>query len=76
MVTHALAFAELIDTGRRPVSAGSRQALDCVAAGGRLVQTLSGYALFDEDGRYVGKILTPASTTKFGPAGQAMLLER
>ena len=76
MVAHALAFSEFVNTGRRPVSAGARQALNCVAAGGRLVQTRSGYALFDEDGRYVGQIRTPAAATKFGPAGPTMLLER
>jgi len=76
MVAHALAFADVGNTGRRPVSAGARKALDCVAAGGRLVQTMDGYALFDEDGHYVGQIQTPAAATKFGPAGPTMLLER
>ena len=74
MVAHALAFAD-VDTGQRPVSVGAQHALRSLTGGGRLVQTKHGFALFDEEGRFVGMIQTPATTT-FGPVAPTMLLKR
>ncbi len=76
MVARALAFADVADTGQRPVSVHARLALDLVAVGGRFVQTKRGYALFDENGRYVGLIEDPGSTTAFGPSSPTTLLHR
>jgi len=75
MVAHALAFTEP-DTGQRPISVGVRDAFRGVTAGGRLVRTTRGFALFDEEGRFVGMIQTPETATRFGPAGPTMLLKR
>ena len=47
-----------------------------MAVGGRFVQTKRGYALFDENGRYVGLIEAPGSTTAFGPSSPTTLLPR
>ncbi len=76
MVAGALAFADVADTGQRPVSVRARLALDLVAVGGRFIQTKGGYALFDENGRYVGLIEAPGSTTAFGPSSPTTLLHR
>ncbi len=75
MIAHALAFAD-VDTGQRPVSVGAQQAFRCVTGGGRLVQTKRGFALFDQEGRFVGMIQAPATTTTFGPVAPTMLLKR
>ncbi|MEE8135376.1 MAG: hypothetical protein V3T56_09975 [Gemmatimonadales bacterium] len=75
MVAHAPAFAD-VDTGRRPVSVRAQHALRCVTGGGRLVQTKHGFTLFDEEGRFVGMIQAPATTTTFGPVAPTMLLKR
>lgn len=75
MIARALAFTDG-DTGQRPVSVAARQALQRVACGGRLVETRQGYALFDDEGRFVGTIQTPATRSMFGPSGQTMLLNR
>ena len=42
MVARALAFADVADTGQRPVSVRARLALDLVAVGGRFIQTKGG----------------------------------
>ncbi len=76
MVVQALALPD-VDTGRRPVSVGAGHAFRCVTSGGRLVQTKRGFALFDEEGRFVGMIQAPATTaTTFGPVAPTMLLKR
>ena len=75
MVAHAVVFAD-VDTGKRPVSAGAREAFRCATSGGRLVQTKRGFALFDEEGRFVGMIQAPATKTKFGRVAPTMLLNR
>ncbi len=76
MVARALASADVADTGQRPVSVRARLALNWLAVGGRFVQTKHGYALFDENGRYVGLIEAPGSTTEFGPSSPTTLLHR
>ncbi len=76
MAERALALPD-VDTGGRPVSVGAGHALHCVTSGGRLIQTNRGYALFDEEGRFVGMIQAPATTTTtFGPVAPTMLLKR
>lgn len=75
MIAHALALAD-VDTGQRPVSVGAQQAFRGVTGGGRLVQTERGFALFDEEGRFVGMIQAPDTTTTFGPVAPTMLLKR
>ena len=76
MVAHAMAFADIATTGQRPVSATVRQLWNRVTGGGRLVQTKRGYALFNEDGKFVGMIDDPVAPAAFGPARPTVLLNR
>jgi hypothetical protein len=76
VIANAPAFANIASTGMRPVSAQCRLALARVAAGGRLVRTSRGYTLFDENGRYLGTVLSSDPSPEFGPVGKTVLLKR
>ncbi len=76
MIANAPAFAHIASTGMRPVSVQCRLALACVSSGGRLVRTPSGYTLFDENGRYLGTVLSSDPYPEFGPVGKTVLLKR
>ncbi len=76
MVVHAMAFADIVTTGQRPVSATVRQFWDRMTGGGRLVRTKRGYAVFDGDGKFIGNIEAPATRAVFGPNSPTVLLRR
>jgi hypothetical protein len=46
------------------------------ASSARTVRTRSGYALFDEAGRYVGRVAELAGKLSFGVGGDTVLLRR
>ena len=76
MGAHAPVFESVGSTGNRPVSIPCRDVYECVSAGGRLVKTRRGYALFDDAGRFVGTVHRPQSSLDFGPAARTVLLSR
>jgi len=75
-MAHAAAITHWAITGQRPglVSRGRR--MSCPPCGARSVRTASGVALFDEEGRYVGKVLAVSPGATFGPCCETVLLRR
>ena len=63
-------------TGARSVIPVRAVAELCTPCGARTVRTRRGVALFDEMGRFVGRIDAPDGTPAFGPGAEALLLRR
>jgi hypothetical protein len=76
MVRAAAVMAPWLATGARPVALPRLSRLATRLSSARTVRTRSGYALFDEAGRYVGRVAEPAGRLSFGAGADTVLLRR
>jgi hypothetical protein len=63
-------------TGARSVLPDRAVRERCAPCGARTVRTRRGLALFDDMGRFVGRVDGPAGAPAFGPGGRTLLLRR
>ncbi len=63
-------------TGARSVLPARAVREQWVPCGARTVRTRRGMALFDEAGRFVGRVDAPTGAPAFGPGARSMLLRR
>ena len=76
MVRAAAATIPWLATGARPISLSRLSRFASRASSARTVRTRSGYALFDEAGRYVGMVAQLAERVTFGVGAGTVLLRR
>lgn len=75
-MAQAVAISRWAITGARSVLPARAVRERWVPCGARTVRTRRGVALFDEDGRFVGRVDAPAGAPAFGPGARSMLLRR
>jgi len=76
MVRAAAAVVPWLATGARPIALPRLSRFASRASSARAVHTMSGYALFDEAGRYIGGIAELAGRLGFGIGADTVLLRR
>jgi hypothetical protein len=75
-MANAAAITHWAITGQRPGLIPRGRRLSGPPSGARTVRTASGVALFDELGRYVGRVLITSDAATFGPCAETVLLSR
>jgi hypothetical protein len=75
-MAHTAARSGWAVTGARSVLPARAVRERCPPSGARTVRTCLGLALFDEMGRFVGRVHATAGAPAFGPGAQALLLRR
>jgi hypothetical protein len=75
-MAQATTISRWMITGARSVLPARAVRERWVPCGARTVRTRRGMALFDEEGRFVGRVDGPTGAPAFGPGARSMLLRR